>query len=127
MHFAEGYPYYVAYRNSVATKDMTADEREGWGIYHEMIDDDGGYAYVVALAEGAKKAKYNEFYGTNLSSMQVYGDYLNTQTSTYYSKFIIGQEPLSKFDTYKNTYNKNGGETIEKQVNAWYQATHTAD
>lgn len=127
LHFAEGYPYYVAYRKGIATKNMKSDEREGWGIYHEMIDDDGGYAYVVALAEGTKTAKYNEFYGTNLSSMQVYGDYLNTQTSTYYSKFIIGREPLSNFDTYRSIYNKNGGATIEKQVNAWYRATHVSE
>lgn len=126
LHFAEGYPYYVAYRQKIATKDMTAEEREGWGIYHEMIDDDGGYAYVVALAEGEKQAKYNEFYGMNLTSMQVYGDYVTTQTSTYYIKFIVGREPMSKFDEYKNIYNKNGGDTIEKQVNAWYQAMHAS-
>ncbi len=131
LHFAEGYPYYVAYKNGISMNDeegaMTEAEQEGWGIYHEMIDDDGGYAYVVALAEGEKKAKYNEFYGTNLTSMQVYGDYLNTQTSTNYLRYIIGKEPLSKFDSYVKNYNKNGGDTIENQINVWYQATHASD
>lgn len=124
LHFAEGYPYYVALKHGVATDDMTAQEREGWGIYHEMIDEDGGYAYVVALAEGTKQAKLDEFYGTNLTSMQAKGDYLNTLTSTTFTRYIIGQESLSKFSDYVKKYNKNGGSTIEKQLNAWYQATH---
>ena len=127
LHFADGYPYFVAYKQKVATKDMTAEEKKGWGIYHEMIDENGSYAYVVELSEGKKSAKYNEFYGTALSAMSDYGEYITTQTSTYFTKIISGESPSSAFKDFVDDFNRNGGETIVKQVNAWYKAVHKFD
>lgn len=124
LHFADGYPYFVAYKNGVKTKDMTAEEKAGWGIYHEMIDENGSFAYVVELSEGKKQAKYDEFYGTALTSMVDYGSYLTDQTSSTFTKIIANNQEISKFDEYVSNYNKNGGSTIIEQVNAWYKATN---
>lgn len=127
LHFADGYPYFVAYKRGISAKNMTAEEKKGWGIYHEMIDENGSYAYVVDLAEGKKQAKYDEFYGTALSSMSDFGDYITTQTSTYFTKMITGKSALTEFTAFAEDYNRNGGETIVKQVNAWYTAMHAFD
>lgn len=127
LHFADGYPYFVAYKQEIATKDMTKEELKGWGIYHEMIDENGSYAYVVELSEGTKKAKYDEFYGTALSAMTDFGEYITSQTSVRFTKMISGESPMSDFSEFVKVYNNNGGETIVKQVNAWYKAVHAFD
>ncbi|MDE5548395.1 MAG: hypothetical protein K2J30_05325, partial [Clostridia bacterium] len=127
LHFADGYPYFVAYKQNVATKDMTKEERKGWGIYHEMIDENGSYAYVVDLSEGKKHAKYDELYGTALSAMTDHGEYITSQTSVRFTKMISGESPMSDFSEFVKVYNNNGGELIEKQVNAWYKAIHAFD
>lgn len=127
LHFADGYPYFVAYKQGIATKDMTAEEKKGWGIYHEMIDENGSYAYVVELSEGIKQAKYDEFYGTALTAMTERGEYLTSQTGIYFTKMISGESPMSAFEDFKNLYNNNGGNLILSQVNAWYQAVHAYD
>lgn len=123
LHFAEGYPYFVAYKQGMNVQQMTAAEKKGWGIYHEMVDENGSYAYVVALTEGKVEAKYNEFYGANLTAMSDSGDYLNTQTDSIFTAIIKGDKPISAFDSFvKKTYKPNGGDKIYKQINAWYEA-----
>lgn len=129
LHFADGYPYFVAYKQGVPTKLMEKEERDGWGIYHEMIDPNGSFAYVVKLADGKEDEDYkcNKFYGTSLSSMNDFGDYVTKETSKYFTNIIAGQSPLSDFDAFVNTYEKGGGTTIVDQVNAWYKAVHAFD
>lgn len=132
LHFADGYPYFVAYKQNIPTKNMTAEEKNGWGIYHEMIDPNGSFAYVVDLSESknlveGRKYKCDEFYGTALSSMSDYGEYVTKRTSEYFTKMITGKSPLSEFEAFKKSYNNGGGETIVNQVNAWYKAVHAYD
>lgn len=123
LHFAEGYPYFVAYKQGLNVQQMTAAEKKGWGIYHEMVDEYGSYAYVVELTEGRVEAKYNEFYGANLTTMSDFGDYLNTQTDSIFTAIIKGDKSVSAFDSFvKDTYNPNGGDRIKAQINAWYEA-----
>lgn len=106
---------------------MTAQERKGWGIYHEMIDENGSYAYVVDLSEGTKKAKYDEFYGTALSAMTDYGEYITSRTGEYFTKIISGESPMTAFNDFVDLYYNNGGKAIVSQVNAWYKAVHAFD
>lgn len=127
LHFADGYPYFVAYKNNIPTKDMTKSEKEGWGIYHEMVDPEGSFAYVVELSEKKKNVKYDEFYGAALTAMQDKGEYINTQTSVTFTKIITKDKPMSEFESFVDVYNRNGGETIEKQVNQWYRSVHKFD
>ena len=126
LHFADGYAYYVAMRRlqeHPQEQPLTQKERAGWGIYHEMIDPDGSYAYVVELTNGTKKAKYNEFYGASLSAMKDFGSYLNDRVNEIFTQIITGDLGLDRFDSFvTKTYNKNGGTKILKQINAWYDA-----
>lgn len=128
LHFADGYPYYAAMKQGVANGDMTAAERSGWGIYHEMISADGAYAYVVELTKGEKQAKYDEFYGASLSTMEDFGEYLNTRVNEIFTQIITGEKAVSYFDEFvSDVYNKNGGSRILEQVNAWYAAQPKED
>ena len=128
LHFADGYPYFVAYKNGEKLNEMSKAERRGWGIYHEMVDPNGGYAYVVDLTEGRGKVKFDCFYGANLSSMMEYQEYISSQTNEMFTKMITGEMDINKFEKeyVKKMYNKNGGEDILAQVNAWYDS-HTID
>ncbi len=120
LHFADGYPYFVAMKQGVANGAMSAKERAGWGIYHEMISATGSYAYVVELTNGVKEAKYDEFYGASLSAMDDFGSYLNTQVNKVFTQIITGEKPVSYFDEFVQEYNQNGGNSVISQVNAWY-------
>lgn len=100
---------------------MTVDQRAGWGIYHEMIDGNGGYAYVTELTEGKAAAKYNQFYGPPISTMVTYGDALNTEAAKVYTDIIRGEKPLSYWETFVSNYNKMGGDAILRQINNWYK------
>ena len=86
-----------------------------------MIDANGSYAYVVELTN-TKKAKYSEFYGAALSAMKDFGNRMNDRVNEVFTQIITGEQSLDYFDTFVKTYNKNGGDEVLKQVNAWYDA-----
>lgn len=128
IHWKDGYDYYYAMKQGKNLKEMTSDEKLGWGIYHCMIDDNCGYDYVTKLTEGTLKAKYDEFYGTATTAMQEYSGYISTTLSaSTYAQIIIGAKSLDAFDDYVKEYNKNGGDAIIKQVNEWYQVQWKAE
>ena len=127
LHFADGYPYFVCYKNGKSLSEMNKSEKRGWGIYHEMVDPTGGYAYVVDLTEGREEAKYDYFYGASLSAMTDNSHYITTYTNDMFVKIITGQRKVSDFDSvYVPEINRNGGTDIVKQVNEWNKA-HTID
>ena len=128
LHFVDGYPYFVAFKNGKKLNEMSKAEKRGWGIYHEMVDSTGGYAYVVNLTEGKEEAKYDCFYGANLSSMLEYSEYISTQTNAMFTKMITGEMDIKDFDKKyaRDVFEENGGETIIAQVNAWYDS-HNID
>ncbi len=128
LHWRDGYPYYCALMAGKNIRDMNAKERLGWGIYNCMIDDNCGYKQVTDLTEGKLNARYDEFYGSATSAMVEYSGYIDTTLSaTVYAQIIKGEKPLSYFDEYVKEYNNNGGTTIIKQVNEWYNAQWKGD
>ncbi len=128
LHWKDGYDYYYAIKEGKPLKEMTADERLGWGIYHCMIADDCGYDQVTKLTEGLLKAKYDEFYGPVTTMMQEKSGYIDTTLSaSVYAQIIIGTKPVSYFDEYVKEYNANGGTEIIAQVNEWYQQQWKAE
>ena len=128
LHFVDGYPYFVAYKNGKNVTEMTKGEKRGWGIYHEMVDKEGGYGFVVDLTNGVKTAKFDCFYGANLSAMETYLEYISSQTDQIFTNIIKGEVGINEFESkyVQAVFNNNGGETIMTQVNAWYDA-HTID
>lgn len=123
QHWKLGYPYYCAVRNGTPVNQMSKTDKKGWGIYRCMIADDCGYDQVTRLTEGSLKARHDEFYGSSLTTMEAYSGYLsNTLSKEVYMQIITGQKDISYFDTYVKDYAKNGGDSIIRQINLWYQA-----
>lgn len=120
LHFKRGYPYYQALRGGKTVKDMNSVEKSGFGIYEEMVKENGGYAYVSDLTEGTKKAKYNEFYGTATPTQQEKGEYINSYMKEFFLNIITGEKNISEWDSFVKEYNKNGGTKILEEVNSWY-------
>ena len=126
LHFADGYPYFYAYAQGKRLKDMNAGEKQGWGIYHEMIDPTGGYAYVVELTNGLKEAKYDCFYGASLAIMKQNSETVTKRTDTMFTKIIIGQMTLDEFDSVYVAEIKPFQDPIMPEVNKWYK-NHAVD
>ena len=124
LHFVDGYPYFVAYKNGKKLSQMCAGEKAGWGIYHEMIDPNGGYAYVVDLTEKKVEAKYDCFYGASLSAMTDKLPYITTQTGTLFAQMIVGEMSIDEFEQkyVQNVFYNNGGDIVLEQVNEWYKS-----
>ena len=124
LHFVDGYPYFVAYKNGKKLSEMCAGEKAGWGIYHEMIDPNGGYAYVVDLTEKKIEAKYDCFYGASLSAMTDKLPYITTQTGTLFAQMIVGEMSIDDFDQkyVQDVFYNNGGDIVLEQVNEWYKS-----
>ena len=124
LHFVDGYPYFVAYKNGKKLSEMCAGEKAGWGIYHEMIDPNGGYAYVVDLTEKKVEAKYDCFYGASLSAMTDKLPYITTQTGTLFAQMIVGEMSIDEFEQkyVQNVFYNNGGDIVLEQVNEWYKS-----
>lgn len=53
-------------------------------------------------------------------SLLEFGPELQKMWIEYAVKIIIGEYPLSEWDTFVNLWNKNGGEAITKEMNAYY-------
>ena len=124
LHFVDGYPYFVAYKNGKKLSEMCAGEKAGWGIYHEMVDPNGGYAYVVDLTEKKVEAKYDCFYGASLSAMTDKLPYITTQTGTLFAQMIVGEMSMDDFEEkyVQNVFYNNGGDIVLEQVNEWYKS-----
>jgi putative aldouronate transport system substrate-binding protein len=57
-----------------------------------------------------------------LPSETLYNDELKIYRDTTFMKMIIGDLPLSYWDTFVDEYNKIGGAVLTKEANDWYQA-----
>lgn len=116
LHVAKGWPYLQANPDG----GVKNSPNTGWGIYHCMISDDSGYAYVAQLTE-TKDALFNEFYGASLPQMIAYGVSITTYAQTEFSKMINGDRALSTWNTFVNEYNNRGGQVIIDELNTkWY-------
>ena len=126
LHFVDGYPYFYAYSSGKKLNDMSAGEKRGWGIYHEMIDPTGGYSYVVELTKKTKEAKYNRFYGAPLEIMKENSSYVTKQTNIIFTKIINGTISLDGFESEYIPKVAPKQDPIMPEVNKWYKS-HNID
>ena len=64
--------------------------------------------------------KISEFMGPPTESMIQYNAYLQKIELETFANIIIGESPLDAFDRFVQDWQKNGGEQITEEVNAWY-------
>ena len=72
------------------------------------------------LYQNAEK-QYNEVYVTTPSMITKQGEMDKFRDTTFLS-MIMGETPISDFDSYVSQWKALGGDDISKEVNEWYQS-----
>ncbi|GIN71590.1 lipoprotein LipO [Bacillus sp. J14TS2] len=67
-----------------------------------------------------ENAIYDEFLGTPTESMGKFNAKLNKLEAEVFTKIVMGEAPLDKFDQFVDEWKKEGGDQITKEVNDWY-------
>ncbi|MDR0526082.1 MAG: extracellular solute-binding protein [Spirochaetaceae bacterium] len=89
-----------------------------WGWYFSRVASNGGVAKMYDLFTSAN-IHYNEVFVTTPAIVSYSGE-LGRLYSTSIIQMIMGDQPLSYFDTLKSQWLNLGGQKILDEVNAWY-------
>lgn len=95
------------------------DDGVAWGTYFSRLAEDGGVDNMIKTVESANII-YDEVYVTTPSMITKQGE-LNKLRDNAYISIIMGEEPVSYFDTFVEQWKAQGGDDIAKEVNEWYQ------
>ncbi|MDR2135432.1 MAG: extracellular solute-binding protein [Treponema sp.] len=63
----------------------------------------------------------NAFSGLPTAAMKTYQSSLDSLRDEIFTRIIIGELPLSAFDTFVADWKRQGGDDITREVNAWYK------
>ena len=83
------------------------------------IDADGGWGSVEEISASSDFI-YNEFYGSATDTMKTKSATLEKLVEETYLKIIMGELPVSEFDTFVENWKSLGGDEITQEVNDWY-------
>jgi putative aldouronate transport system substrate-binding protein len=114
------------------------DEEKGYYDYTKRFRDGevgDGYPWAYARVFGPEQSTYaiindymnngtlflDGFYGTPTPTMLTRQSGLDTMRDEIFTKIIIGELPVSAFDTFVTDWKRQGGDDITKEVNAWYK------
>ncbi|MGI5857096.1 MAG: hypothetical protein ACOX64_11635 [Candidatus Merdivicinus sp.] len=111
--------FWGAWNAYVQTQNGTTDPAV-WGLYLSRLDPNGGVAKMEELYQNAEK-QYNEVYVTTPSMITKQGEMDKFRDTTFLS-MIMGETPISNFDSYVTQWKALGGDDISKEVNEWYQS-----
>lgn len=103
---------YINYMNN-------PDDGVAWGTYFSRLAEDGGVANMIKTMETANII-YDEVYVTTPSMVSKQGELDKLRDNTFIS-MIMGETPISEFDTFVEQWKAQGGNDIAKEVNEWYQ------
>lgn len=95
------------------------DDGVAWGTYFSRLAENGGVDNMIKTVESADII-YNEVYVTTPSMISKSGELDKLRDNTYIS-IIMGETPISGFDTFVEQWKAQGGDDIAKEVNEWYQ------
>lgn len=95
------------------------DDASAWGTYFSRLAENGGVDNMIKTVESANII-YDEVYITTPSMITRKGELDKLRDNTYIS-IIMGETPVSGFDTFVEDWKAQGGDDIAKEVNEWYQ------
>ncbi len=64
---------------------------------------------------------YNELYVTTPAMITKSGE-LNKLRDSTFTSMIMGETPISEFDTFVEQWKAQGGDEIAQEANEWYQS-----
>ncbi|MNY15806.1 hypothetical protein D3C86_1490380 [compost metagenome] len=92
--------------------------------YFNMKNDALGMQFRLTenLQRIAKASMKTDYTGIPTTTMGKSGAKLATLESEMFTKIVIGNLPITEFDTFVEEWKKNGGNDITKEVNEAYKS-----
>ena len=100
--------------------EIPYDENNRWGKYLGRIDDEFAWGTTERIVEN-EEYELNRFYGLATDTMKERKATLNKLSEETYVKMVMGETPISEFDTYVDSWLKLGGNEMIEEVNEWYE------
>jgi putative aldouronate transport system substrate-binding protein len=99
------------------------DRSDGWNWAYATIFGIGPTASHTAIEEYAKNnlILMNAFDGVPTETMKTWQSSLDSLRDEIFTRIIIGELPISAFDTFVADWKRQGGDDITREVNAWYR------
>jgi putative aldouronate transport system substrate-binding protein len=99
------------------------DRSDGWPWVYNTIfgPEDWTSETVIETYVNNDSILFTEFTGSPTETMKTRQSSLDDLRNEVFTKIIIGELPVSAFDTFVADWKRQGGDDITKEVNAWYK------
>lgn len=94
--------------------------RSDFGYYRVYGPEDSAYAVIDTYVENDQYL-VDKFTGPDTKTMGQKMSLINDKILEFYTKVIMGIEPVDKFDAFRDELNSVGLADITAEVNEWYQ------
>jgi putative aldouronate transport system substrate-binding protein len=84
---------------------------------------DHSSCFVKDIYDKNRQTSLNPYFGPPTATMIAREGNLNAMRDEVFTKIIIGELPISAYDTFISDWKRQGGDQITKEVNDWYD-TH---
>jgi putative aldouronate transport system substrate-binding protein len=95
-----------------------------WGGERVFAKEGSSFSVVVNHYEKNKQTNIDPYLGPPTDTMQIRQASLDALRDEVFTKIIIGEVPISAFDTFVQDWKRQGGDKITEEVNAWYKANN---
>lgn len=109
------YDWIIKWRNN--------DRSEGWPWVYNFVfgPDEGSSETAIEAYVNNDLILLSEFNGSPTETMITRQSSLEDLRNEVYTKIIVGELPVSAFDTFVTDWKRQGGDDITREVNAWYR------
>jgi putative aldouronate transport system substrate-binding protein len=99
------------------------DRSEGWPWVYNFVfgPDEGSSETAIETYVNNNLILLTEFTGSPTETMITRQSSLTDLRNEVYTKIIVGELPVSAFDTFVADWKRQGGDDITREVNAWYR------
>jgi putative aldouronate transport system substrate-binding protein len=97
-------------------------EPTDWAGERVFAKEGSSFAVVVNDYEKNKLTSLDPYLGPPTDTMMIRQASLDALRDEVFTKIIIGELPVSAFDTFVQDWKRQGGDKITEEVNAWYKA-----
>jgi putative aldouronate transport system substrate-binding protein len=138
---SKNHAFHLQYKEVQATGDTSGLNSEAKGVWDHVKawydgdrSDPWHWAYAVIFGTHATSSEsaieeytknnlilMNVFQGLPTETMKTSQSSLDTLRDEIFTRIIIGELPISAFDTFVADWKRQGGDAITREVNAWYR------
>jgi putative aldouronate transport system substrate-binding protein len=93
-----------------------------WAGERVFAKEGSSFAVIVNQYEKNNQTTLDPYLGPPTDTMVTRQASLDALRDEVFTKIIIGESPISAFDTFVQDWKRQGGDTITAEVNSWYKA-----